>query len=119
MKTFAALAALGMALFATPALASDEILTILNQTGYTISEIYISPTKANNWEEDVLAEDVLPTDHRTRVDMSNSADTCKWDVRVVYDDGEDAYWQNLDFCEISLIALHYNDKTGDTWADTE
>lgn len=119
MKKFAALAALSLALFATPAFASDEILTIINQTGYTISEIYVSPTNANNWEEDVLAEDVLPTDRRTNIDMSNSADTCRWDVRVVYDDGDEAYWQNLDFCEISTIALRYNNKTGDTWADTE
>lgn len=116
MKSIAIATALAAASLAAPAHASDEVLTIVNRTGYTIAEVYVAPTASDEWEEDVLTDDVLPNGSRTNIDMSESEDTCRWDVRVVYDDGEDAYWRKLDFCEMSRITLHYNQKSGDTWA---
>ena len=33
--------------------------TLVNQTGYDISEVYVSPANSSDWEEDVLGEDIL------------------------------------------------------------
>ena len=51
--------------------------------------------------------------------MSRSADTCDWDVMVVYTDQDTAYWRDLDFCEMSRIALYYDASEGTTWAETD
>jgi hypothetical protein len=61
-------------------------------------------------------KDTLGTDTSFDVDMSSSADTCKWDLRAVYDDKSAAKWRNIDPCKISSITLFYNAKTDVTSA---
>lgn len=47
-----------LALPPEPALA-DNMFKISNQTGKTIIYLYVAPSGANNWEEDVLSPEVL------------------------------------------------------------
>lgn len=109
----------GLALGSAPALASDEIFTVVNATGYDIREVYVAPTRNNTWEEDVLGSDLLEDGQRTRIDFSKSEDTCLWDMKVVYTDDDEATWQGLNLCEISTVVLHYDHRSGRTWADTD
>lgn len=91
-----------------------EKITIANSTGYTISEIYIAPSKARTWQEDVMALDVLRDGTEVDIDFRRSENTCDWDLRVVYSDGEEAIWQGLDLCTDWHFELFYNARTGDT-----
>ncbi len=103
------------ALAAAPAIAQMfEKITIQNSTGYTISEIYISPSDTNAWEEDVLDVDVLTDGDDVRIDFRRADNTCDWDLKVIYDDGEEAIWDSLDLCEDWHFELFYNARTGDT-----
>jgi hypothetical protein len=103
-----------------PALAGDQDFTLVNATGYTISEVYVSPSKAADWEEDVLGRDVLAEGESTEIRFSRSEDTCRWDLKVVYeDDNSSAEWAALDLCEISAVTIRYNRKTGETSALTQ
>lgn len=105
---------------ATPALAKGkQNFTLLNNTGYTISEVYVSPTKSSEWEEDIMGRDVLPDGTAVDISFSRKEDACIWDLLVVYDDGEQAEWNEFNLCTISKIAISYNRKTGDTWAEWE
>jgi hypothetical protein len=90
---------------------------LLNKTGYTIAELYVSPSKVNNWQDDVLGQDVLPNDSATEVQFSREEDTCHWDLKVVYQDGEGAEWDAFNLCEVSEIELFYDRKKGETWAE--
>ncbi|UZK66388.1 argininosuccinate lyase [Sphingomonas sp. M1-B02] len=114
---FAACALLFVA--ASPALAADETLKVSNRTGYTINEIYIAPHSSDNWEEDVMGEDALVTNTSVDIDFSKSEDTCKWDLKAVYDDKTTAVWTNIDLCKISSITLFYNADTDVTSARYE
>lgn len=118
MKSFFA-AALLVAVTASPALASDETLHLNNRTGYTISEVYIAPTTTDNWEEDILGQDSLEPNSSVDIDFSKSEDTCKWDLKAVYDDGTNAVWKNIDLCSISTITMFYNANTNVTSAKYE
>jgi hypothetical protein len=94
--------------------------TLVNQTGYRIDKVYVSPTASNDWEEDVLGRDVL--DDGESVDITFHRDTpgCKWDLKVVYaDDDSSAVWSGFDICTITKITIHYNKKTDTTSATTE
>lgn len=119
MKKTIALAALMAASLAAPAQAGDEVLTIVNRTGYEIAQVHIAPNATDDWEEDVLGSDLLENGETLRVDMSQSVDTCNWDLMVVYSDEDTAYWRNLDFCEMSRISLYYDAGEGKTWAETD
>ncbi len=119
MKALFVASALLFSLVASPALAAEETLTVNNRTGYTISEIYIAPASSDNWEEDVMGRDELETNTSVDIDFSKSEDTCKWDLRAVYDDKSDAVWRNIDLCKISTISLFYNASTNVTSAKYE
>ena len=44
----------------TQAEESKQDFKLVNKTGYEIKEVYVSPTKATDWQEDILGEGVLP-----------------------------------------------------------
>lgn len=114
IAALAAAAALSVSA-AGPALAQMyEKITILNSTGYTISEIYISPSSAASWQEDVLDLDILRDGREVTIDFRRAANTCDWDLKVVYDDGEEAVWDGLDLCQDWHFELFYNARSGDT-----
>lgn len=117
MKAFITATALLLAAGSTTAFAKgEETLTVENRTGYTIAEVYLAPATSDNWEEDLLGKDTLDTNTSFDIDMSQSADTCKWDLRAVYEDKSAAKWRNIDLCKISSITLYYNAKTNVTSA---
>ncbi|WP_066798810.1 hypothetical protein [Sphingomonas soli] len=119
MKSLFAASALLFATMAAPALASDETLHVTNRTGYTISEIYIAPSSTTDWEEDIMGGDELEPNTSVDIDFSRSEDTCKWDLKAVYDDGTSAVWYNIDLCKISSITMFYNANTNVTSAKYE
>jgi hypothetical protein len=113
------LAAALLALGAAPASAGTQDFTILNNTGYPIERVYVSASAKDEWEEDVLGEDILPDGERTKIRFANEEDACLWDLKVVYSDEESAEWQGINLCKVALVALSYDRKSGRTWAETE
>ena len=106
-------ALLGLA--AVPALAQMyERITIHNSTGYTVAQIFLSPSDQNDWEEDILDLDVLDDGREVEIDFRRAVNTCEWDLKVIYADGDAAVWNNLDLCEDWYFELFYNARTGDT-----
>lgn len=101
------------------ALAGDQDFTLVNRTGYTISEVYVAPSKSSDWEEDVLGQDILEDRSSVDINFSRSEDTCRWDLKVVYDDESTAEWAAFDLCTVSKVTIFYNAKTDVTSAQTE
>ena len=112
----ATLVALGLA---GAAAAGTQDFTLINATGYTLSEVYVSPARARDWEEDVLGRDVLADGARTEITFSRDTDACLWDLKVVYDDGESAEWDALNLCTISVARISYDRKSGDTSVEVD
>ena len=112
-------AALLAGLVNAPAAAGTQDFTILNNTGYPIERVYVSASAKDDWEEDVLGRDTLPAGERTKIRFSRDEDSCLWDLKVVYEDEESAEWQGINLCKVSVVALSYDRKTGETSAETE
>lgn len=117
-RHFAAAMAAALVL-AGPALAGDQDFTLINNTGHVVNEVYVSPSAVDDWEEDVLGQDVLADGARTAIRFERDTEACLWDLRVVYTDGETADWGGLNLCEISVIAIEYDARTGETTAQYE
>lgn len=115
----AAAAAFAACVFAQPAAAGEQDFVLVNATGYDIYEVYVSETQAPTWEEDVLGREILPDGGRFTIRFSPSEGACLWDMRAVYEDGEIADWQGFNLCELSVIAVSYDEETGETTAEYE
>lgn len=117
-NTFAALLASGTLGAAIPPASAQAQLdfTLVNRTGYTISEVYVSSMSSDDWDEDIMGRELLEDGERVEIEFTQGAKGCKWDLMVAYDDEEEARWQGFDLCKTSVIELHYDRDKGTTWA---
>src|SRR5262245_54750179 len=65
---------------------SDLDFTIDNQTGYAISEIYMSPSKKDNWGKQVLSSP-LKNGEKRKIVFKSTAKVQAYDLKAVYADG--------------------------------
>jgi hypothetical protein len=116
-KTLIAFAVFLLASGSTAMAGGRQDFSLINGTGYDIAEVYVSAASSDDWEEDVLGEDVLENGRSVNIHFASSSSACKWDLMVVYTDGEKAEWEGFDLCKVSEIRLLYNQKSGETSAE--
>jgi hypothetical protein len=79
-------------------------LFVTNLTGMNIDALYLTPTDAPSWEENVLGQDLLRDGDTVAIHLPSGARSRFWDLRV--DSGRHrAEWPRLDRATISHIAL--------------
>ena len=119
MRTFLFAAFAAILAFAVPAAADDakQDFKLVNATGYELKALYVSPSKSDDWEDDILGQDTLDDGQAVNVHFSPKAHTCKWDLKVVYsDDNSSAVWNDIDLCSVEKITIHYDRKNDVTKA---
>jgi hypothetical protein len=98
---------------------SKQDFRLTNKTGYTIDKVFVAPSKSNDWEEDILGQDVLKNGSWVNITFPKKNKVCSYDVKVVYDDDTPAEWYNFNLCEISKISIFYSHSEDKTWAEYE
>lgn len=98
-------------LWAGSALAGVQDFTLTNATGYQIDQIFVSPTTQSSWEEDIMGRDALGDGEYVDISFDAPDGQCMWDLKAVYNDGEEAVWIGFDLCTVSRITLHYDNGT--------
>ena len=106
-----ALIALAVAFTPSPTKAESALdFVLVNDTGYTIDKIFVSPTKVEEWGEDVMGQDQLENGKSVKIHFSPKHEgISKWDIKVVFTDNENRYWTGLDLSTISEVTIHYKD----------
>jgi len=84
--------------------------TLVNKTGFTIDEVYVSPNDDDDWGEDVMGKDVLDDGESVDITFSRKETTCNWDLKVVDSDKHSIEWTKLDLCKANEITLKYDGK---------
>ena len=116
LKGLLALSAVCLLLAATAfAFQGKQDFTLHNETGVEIQELYVSSHSSDNWEEDVLGQDTLPSGESVTIHFSPKEKVKLWDLKVVDKEGNSIEWESLNLLEISEVTLHY--KNGKAWAD--
>jgi hypothetical protein len=110
-RVFATCCLMVLALSAGSMSAGDLDFTLVNQTGLTINEFYVSPSNHDEWGEDVLGRDVLAHGQRVDITFSRKETECMWDLKIVDADDDDVIWQDINLCKASEITLQYKGKT--------
>jgi hypothetical protein len=110
-----ALAAAG--LFAPAAFAESDLdFAIENATGYTISEIYMSPSKKDNWGKQVLSSPLKNGEKRKLV-FKSTAKVQAYDLKAVYSDGAGSpVWYDLNPSNFSKLTLKWDKAKNKTVA---
>jgi hypothetical protein len=119
MKAFFAAVVAAVLTFAVPAVAQDakQDFKMVNATGYELKALYVSPSKSDDWGDDILGQDVLSDGQVVNVHFSPKVHTCKWDLKVTHsDDDSNAVWQEIDLCTVEKITIHYDRKNNVTRA---
>jgi hypothetical protein len=106
-----------VALCAVAAFAQTFDFTLVNKTGYPITEVNVSPADDNNWGEDVLGEDILPDGESFEVVFDKSYEAAlllfgvdKYDLKCSYKDGSSDEWYDLKLEDITYIVLSLDKK---------
>ncbi len=103
-KTMLALATLLAT--STAAIAQDANFTLSNMTGYSIVEVYVSPSKQKNWGPDRLGNYTLEHGGWYKLSFPQDRSQCVQDMKVVFgDDKSEVTWEGFNLCEIDKIRL--------------
>jgi hypothetical protein len=87
-------------LAAAPANAQDRNVLILNETQHTIVQFFASNIGVDDWQEDILGEDVLPVGQSVNINIDDGTEACLYDFKAVFDDGEELVRNRIDVCTI-------------------
>jgi pyruvate kinase len=99
--------------FVTAANQNKQDFTLHNETGLEVKEVYISPTAAENWEEDILGTDTLETGDSVNISFTRRREDM-WDMKVVFRSGKSNVWTKLNLSKITDVTLSF--KEGKPWA---
>ena len=97
IKAVLAGAVLASAFWAAPALAEDLVFMLDNQSSFAIREFYASAVDVDDWEEDILGQDILEAGNFARITIRNSA-TCEYDLKIVFEDDDEMEERKIDLC---------------------
>jgi hypothetical protein len=83
---------------------------LVNRTGLTISEFYVSPSNDDEWGEDVLGRDTLASGEQLEISFSRKEKECVWDLKIVDEDEDEITWEDINLCKATEITLKYENK---------
>ena len=73
----------------------------------TLTRVYVSPSSQQDWGDDVLGQAVIGPGESAFIYFTNfTADTCSYDIKVVYEDGDEGYLYNVDLCSTDTVTFN-------------
>jgi hypothetical protein len=91
---------------------------LVNKTGYELKELYVSPSKSDDWQDDVLGQSTLGDGDAANIKFHRATKACHWDIKVVYSaDSSSAVWSDVDLCSIEKVTIHYDKDADKTTAN--
>lgn len=91
-------------------------LSVVNDTGVDIYALYASQPEVDDWEEDILADEVLCDGDTIDVEFTVTEDTLDWDFAIEDIDGNMIEFYGLSFEDCSIdgatLILEYDGEEG-------
>ncbi|MCI9547552.1 MAG: YARHG domain-containing protein [Lachnospiraceae bacterium] len=90
----------------------DFNLTVINNTGFDIYRLYASETDTDDWEEDILEDDILYAGGHFYITFTIDADSLKWDFAI-----QDEYEKQTEFYDLSFAGCNVEGATLVLWRE--
>jgi hypothetical protein len=116
------LAGLGLGTGDSALAQARQDFVLINRTGYTIDQVFVGPSNSRSWGRDILGQDILESGQQVSITFPRNARECMWDLKVVYNDGDQTEWigrNGFNLCQISRITLYWNRQQNTTRAEFE
>lgn len=85
------------------AFAQQMYVDVTNNTGFAIWHLYVSPASASDWEEDLLGEEEVLENGRTKRITLTGYKSPRFDVRAVDSDGDSYTRMNINVRESDVV----------------
>lgn len=86
----------------------SQDVKVINNTGVEIHKMYISASDKNDWEEDILNKNTMPTGTELNITFDAEEKSQYWDLRIEDSDGTSLTWEKIDLFTISEITLNFD-----------
>ena len=93
--------------------AQDLVFELFNDSSVDLMEFYTSPANVNDWEEDVLGNEYLPSGYAIDVLIADGRSDCVYDIRGVFDDGDVVEDFGVDLCDLEAYTFYDIAQTED------
>jgi hypothetical protein len=117
MKAVGAPLVAALAVCSGAAFADGAGFKLVNQTGYQIDEVYVSPHASSQWGRDRMGSNSLNDGATVSIAFPHGGSACHYDIEVKYHDGDKAAWDDVDLCTNQKVTLHWDGEhtraTGD------
>ena len=80
--------------------AQDLWFELWNDTSVTLTELYVSPSNSEYWEEDLLGAGVVFPGEGGDVMIADGLSTCSYDILGVFEDGDQLEDYGVDLCTL-------------------
>jgi hypothetical protein len=101
----AALAAASILGVASAANAGQDF-TLHNDSGRDIHQLFISPDTSDNWGNEMLAGQILPSGGSADVELNSFGNHCVFDILVADRDGDTQEMYGVDLCYYSGVEIN-------------
>lgn len=85
--------------------AADRTVRVFNKTKVPIYAFYASRTSTNDWEEDILGDDVIMPGESMLIDIDDGTGACKFDFKGEFADGDEVVKNNVDVCRVGEFSF--------------
>lgn len=85
----------------------SQDFTLVNKTGVEIFAVYLAPSSAAEWSDDILTTDTLADGGKTKIVFDSEVDEQYWDLAVEDSEGEAIQWTEIDLFTISELTLMF------------
>ena len=79
----------------------DRRVRIINATGVTMTHFYASNSGENDWQEDILGQDVLASGQSVRINIDDGSGACVYDFKARFADGDELERYRINVCQIT------------------
>lgn len=88
--------------------AEDLVFTLTNGTNSVLTQFHTSPTGVNDWEDDVLGQEVLNPGESATVTIADGRTVCAYDMKFEFsEDSElDTTTDTQDLCELGSYTIN-------------
>ena len=95
----------------TSVFANEQDFQLVNHSEKNIFGVYCSQVYNENWEENLLGNDILEDNMAVNIHFDMFEKQQFWDIRIVYEGGSEVIWRNIDLFKIQKITVHGDGST--------
>lgn len=87
------------------ALAEALQFTLINESSQDVYYLYVSPSYSDDWGEDILGEEIIPSGTASEIIIDDGSDTCEYDLLAIAPTEDEVEDYGLNLCEISTYTI--------------